>query len=64
MSPWSHSICETCFQKEQPGQDPVRLKIPEPETCCFCGNLHESGIYYRKDPQLTLCKGAHKGEED
>lgn len=60
---WQHSICDLCYSKEQPGRDPIRLKEAELSTCCFCGELHDSGIYYRKDPQLTLCKGSCSEEQ-
>lgn len=63
---WRHSICDACFAKRKPNIEPFKLR-PEfrhPETCCFCGNMHESGIYIREDPQLTLCKGSCVEKED
>lgn len=34
------------------------------ESCCFCGNKHESGIYIRHDPKdpTLKCGGEHEDE--
>ena len=59
MSRWTHSICESCWRKRELGRQPVRLKDPQLELCCFCGYTHASGIYVREDPTKTLCQGKH-----
>ena len=40
-------ICDECWKRRKPHREPVRLKQPEPEVCCLCGNVTESGIYVR-----------------
>lgn len=59
---WDHAICDGCWKKREPGRDPVRLKLMQCETCCFCGSPTVDGIFVREDPQKALCHGAHEGE--
>ncbi len=35
-----------------------------PVDCCFCGQPTISGLYYRWDPEETICKGFHPGDQD
>jgi len=62
MSPWNHSICETCWKARNPERTPTRLKVRSWETCCFCGNRHDSGIFVRHDPKTLRCQGKHSSE--
>ncbi len=54
--PWRHAACESCYW-ETHEREPVRLKNPEEEVCCYCGETTKSGIYTRGDPKKTRCKG-------
>lgn len=57
MSRWTHAICNECWSRVEPGREPVRLKVPMGEDCCFCGTHMTSGIYIRKDPTDPDLKG-------
>jgi hypothetical protein len=66
MSRWNHSICEDCWDKRNPGREPVRVRLEKledmnaiNEVCCFCGDKHSSDIYVREDPAGLVCKGEH-----
>lgn len=43
-------MCEGCFSERNPGRVPIRLRIPERETCCYCEQETTSGIYVRVAP--------------
>lgn len=60
MSKWTHPICSACWEQREPNREPVRLREPEVERCCFCGKVHASGIYVREDPNVTACGGSHE----
>jgi hypothetical protein len=62
MSKWTHSICDACWTKRNPERAAVRLKEPTVEKCCWCGEVHESGIYVRDFPEEVPCEGVHKHE--
>jgi hypothetical protein len=66
-SPWTHSICETCWRLRHPDNQPVRIREEyrdeSPERCCFCARKHGSGIYVRNDPKELLCNGNHLEKE-
>ena len=47
---WTHSICESCWNKREPGRKPRRMRDADLEPCCFCGVDHTSGIYVRENP--------------
>ena len=64
MSRWTHPTCEPCFVKRYPDRQPVRLRDPELETCCHCGETTQSGIYTRADPESLRCRGYHHLDED
>jgi hypothetical protein len=63
-SRWTHAICVSCWKLRNGERDPVGLKDPEVETCCFCGKKTSSGVYVRFDPAETLCKGNHEEVKD
>lgn len=54
---WNHPQCDRCWGKEQGGHRvPVRLRDPDAETCCTCGEETKSGIYTRRAPgSLAHC---------
>lgn len=56
---WRHSICDACWEKKNPSRVPHKLvtAVLEPENCCFCGEMHESGIYLREHPTGLWCGG-------
>lgn len=63
MSYWTHSLCDPCFEKRRDADRPVtRLKNPDPEVCCDCGETTTSGIYFRADGATMRCEG--KCEDD
>lgn len=59
-SPWTHSICDECWQKREPNRVPVRaVPIMVAGRCCYCGKEHRSGIYVREHPADMECNGLH-----
>ena len=60
MSKWNHSVCDQCFEKRQPGREPVRVV----SICCDCGVQHRSGIYVRGDPKQSKCQGSGPSHDD
>lgn len=55
---WNQPCCDACWiaytlQHEMPGREPVRLRQPMHEQCCFCGEGTLSGIYVRVDPRTV-----------
>lgn len=61
MSRWNHAVCENCWRSLNPYQEPHRgLGVNEPERCCYCGTVTQSGIYRREDPLLVDCQGKGK----
>lgn len=73
MAQWNHAICErdwinrraTWTPLPKGGEalesvpQPVRLKEPSLELCCFCGEPTIFGVYLRHDPNDTelACHG-------
>ena len=53
MSNWTHPQCVPCWAAANPGREAYRLVLAEPETCCWCGQQAEAGIYVRADPAVT-----------
>lgn len=51
MSNWTQSICERCWNKQNPGRIPVRMKNADEEECCFCKRVTTDGIYIRVNPK-------------
>ena len=47
---WTHVICRHCYEDEEPGRDPVRVRNPAMDHCCFCGIETADGIFYRAHP--------------
>lgn len=58
MSSWTHSICDACWQLREPDREPVRVRDNGPRECCYCGQIHRSGIYVRGDPSGQPCWGS------
>lgn len=58
MAEWTHSICDDCWDKQNPDRPAHRLEAGEIAQCCWCHVVHRSGIYTRSDPQSTPCGGA------
>jgi hypothetical protein len=63
MPDWTHNQCIDCWTRANAdtGREPIRLKKPEREPCCFCGALNQDGIYVRADPKSAAirCGGEH-----
>ncbi len=51
---WRHSMCKKCFRKLCPRGKIWAWQTPAPlrkwETCCFCLEKNNSGIYWKKNP--------------
>ena len=51
---WTQPICSPCWEARNPGREPIRLKnLLEQETCCWCGNPTQDGIFVRVDPKTV-----------
>lgn len=59
MGKWTHYLCDECWLQLKMDYPPVRLKYPDPQACCNCGTVSESGIFVRQDPLTLACKGVH-----
>jgi hypothetical protein len=62
MAEWNHSICEECWNQDNPGREPFRIRSVSgrelvPRPCCACGKNHGSGIWIRRDPRAMPCQG-------
>jgi hypothetical protein len=55
---WNHSICNKCWDRQNPDRQ-AHTVSSKYERCCFCGYIHNSGIYVRKDPATIVCKAVH-----
>jgi hypothetical protein len=53
VSVWrSVPICDSCWQEQEPGREPVRVAYDhhrERETCYACGETTYAGIYVRRE---------------
>lgn len=47
---WTQPLCQACWDKERPHDQPVRITPPETEVCCMCGQETRDGIYARYNP--------------
>jgi hypothetical protein len=47
---WTQPCCDSCWTDRNPDREAVRLKEPKKETCVYCGQETESGVYVRIDP--------------
>jgi len=58
---WTHAICDKCWEKLRPQQEPARVGMIGLEPCCFCGNGTIAGIYVQWNPadRMLKCKGEH-----
>jgi len=59
---WTHIICTACWDKRQPGREPVRVRGAREEPCCFCGRVTAAGIYVCEDPRDLPC--THPDEDE
>lgn len=59
MSNWTHSMCANCWNESNPDRPARGADEGEAELCCFCLKITRSGIYVRRDPQQTACRGKH-----
>lgn len=52
MSKWNQAICDTDWEKLNPGRTAYRLvaEFRKDEICAWCGETTRSGIYVRVDP--------------
>jgi hypothetical protein len=48
MKPATVPICDACWLVENPGWEPVRLRLPETEHCYRCNKITRGGIYVRR----------------
>ena len=62
MSRWTHVTCTTCWKKMYPGKEPIRLRHPTKEACCYCDATTYEGIYTRFNPKELSCRGEHEGD--
>lgn len=61
MSVWTHLLCQSCWEKREPGRTPIRVKDDPGGRCCGCGVQTTVATYVREDPQLMRCRGLHAG---
>jgi hypothetical protein len=64
LSRFTHAACEGCWGREKGYKEPQRVRRPEMERCCFCGNTTLSGIYTREAPEKLTCKGIYGVHEE
>lgn len=61
MSDWTHPVCDDCWDFLHPAHPSPRKGEGEVASCCRCGELTESGIYIRADPD-TLPRHSPHGD--
>lgn len=59
-SRWNHSMCADCWNARNPNRKAVKVIDAKQERCCFCAQIHSSGIYIREDPLKLFCHGEHE----
>lgn len=49
---WTQPCCDDCWNERNPDRQAYKFveKYREKETCVYCGNTTQSGIYVRVDP--------------
>jgi hypothetical protein len=47
---WTQPVCNSCWFDREGERTPVRMREPELEFCCLCGQATHSGIYVRLNP--------------
>lgn len=64
MSEWTHRVCEACWNREFWARQIAahRALDDPPAPCCFCRELTSAGIYVRRNPCFTPCRGEHDRE--
>ena len=61
MSEWIHSICYKCWIDKFKATIPYKRKNDvEEQKCCWCGDWHISGIYFRENQTVLRCEGNHE----
>ncbi len=60
---WTHLMCDDCWYLEKGTQVPVAVKGDPRAPCCFCLKPTNSGIWIRRNPNQTLCRGIGKKED-
>jgi hypothetical protein len=53
---WTHAMCNRCWYDTKPGREPVKVRDPKAERCCFCGRMSAYGVYVRRDPDAIELK--------
>lgn len=43
------TVCDECWERRNPGREPVRLVDPKRDVCAFCEKWTESGIRVRME---------------
>ena len=59
MSKWTHAICRTCWETQEPDRPVIDPGNVPAESCCWCGTPTTIGLYKRADPSELRCKGQH-----
>lgn len=59
QSPWTHTICEDCWNEKNPERTATKMEAGASEKCCYCSEYTRSGIYIRDDPNTLRCRGEH-----
>lgn len=49
-------MCNRCWYDTKPGREPVKVRDPKAERCCFCGRMTAYGVYVRRDPDAIELK--------
>lgn len=55
MGKWTHAICRPCYEKLEPGREPIEVLSSPKDRCCWCNQ--PTTIYYRADPASVPCQG-------
>ena len=58
---WTHNICLRCWRRLEGERQPVTAN-QDLDTCCWCGEMNNDGIYKRADPAQLGCSAKHKEE--
>ena len=49
---WTQPCCQHCWETWHP-HEPIHVQPPESETCVYCGQHTQDGIYIRVDPNTA-----------
>lgn len=50
---WTQPICQKCWDTRFAPREPVRLRFPEMQKCCYCGEGCTGDIWIRVDPRTV-----------